>query len=215
MAVGGLKIVSIINIKYIYPDLDTIKETRLIDIILEELDFIPENLNEGGIEDTDTYKLIFEKVKNSRRILNNNKLLAIKSISCQLYREDDHGNPAFEKDRILDLLRDRDEKEYIELFRYYYQLIPNLEIHRIHGKDLIIGTNFQLELYLFLKILSEIITSDLDLAVEQVRCILVKNVKPEEWYNLFLGDPYEDSDEEDYEISEKERIDLIIDSVLG
>ena len=190
-------------------------KTRLIDIILEELDFTPEDLDEGEIEDTDTYKLIFDKVKNGRCILNNDKMLAIKSISCELFRQDDHGNPRFDRDRILDLLRDRDDRDYIELFRYYYQLIPNLEIHRIHGKDQVVGTNFQLELNLFLKIISEIITSNLDLAVEQVRCILVKNVKPEEWYNLFLGDPYEDSDEEDYETSSKERIDSIVRAVIG
>ncbi len=147
--------------------------------------------------------------------MNNDKLLAIKSISCQLYREDDHGNPEFDKDRILDLLHDRDEKEYIELFQYYYRLIPNLEIHRIHGVDQVLGTNFQLEMNLFLNILSEKILGDLNLAVEQVRKILIKETTPSEWYALFLGDPYEDSDDEDYETSAKERIDSIIHSVVG
>ncbi|MCC8358374.1 hypothetical protein [Salinimicrobium sediminilitoris] len=182
-------------------------ELRLIDEILKELEFMPENLDEGSIEDTEIFKFILSKINTGSSKISFEKLLAAKSLSCQLFRDDNYGSPEFKEDQISDLLVDRDEREYIELFRYYYHLIPNLEIHTIDGIQLIIGTNFKIEYNLFIALLAQAITSDLNIALEKVRNTLLTSVKPQEWCNL-LG-------AEDCHGYEKERIDLIIHSVIG
>jgi hypothetical protein len=92
------------------------------------------------------------------------------------------------------------------MFRSYYELIEGCEIQQINEVQLITGTNFKLELNLFIRILSTTIAFDLDLVLQKVKAKLYNDVRQKDWYALLGG---KNCDE-----YEKERIDTMIDSVL-
>ena len=167
------------------------------------------------LEDFHSYKLVLEKVKDSKCHLTQDRIFAIKSISAQLDREDNHGWPEFEKFRIKEILHEIGEASVDLLEKFYPSAPKKLEVHKLLGSNQTVGTNFQVEYDLIIDILSDKITNDLNIAVEQVRNILLATTSPTEWYRIFLGEPYQESEEEDYDIDAKDRIDSIVRSVVG
>ncbi|MCW2121203.1 hypothetical protein [Flavobacterium sp. 7A] len=123
-----------------------------------------------------------------------------------MYRQENYGDASIEKDTIFDLLVDREEQEYIAMFRFYYELIEDFVIQKTNDVQVIAGTDFKLELNLFLRILSTTIAFDLELVLQKVKAKLYNNVRQKDWYTLLGG--------KNCDAYEKERIDAMIDSVL-
>ena len=183
------------------------RKITIIESILNELKFEPENFDAASIEETAVYKFIINNIHIKDNLTDYCKNIAAKSISCQLYRQEKYGYASIEEDTIFDLLVDRDEAEYIQIFRFYYELIEDFEIQKTNNVQVITGTNFKLELKLFLEILSRTIASDLELVLQKVKMKLYNEVRQKDWYDLLGG--------KNCDACEKERIDTMIDSVLS
>ena len=106
------------------------RKITVIESILNELKFEPENFEDTSIEETSIYKFVIGKLDLKSNPSDYCKNIAAKAISCQLYRQAFHGFVSIEDDTIFDLLVDRDEEEYIQMFRFYYGLIEDFEIQK-------------------------------------------------------------------------------------
>jgi hypothetical protein len=182
------------------------KKLTVIESVLNELKFEPENFDETRIEETTIYKFIIDKIDIKDNLGDNFKRIAVKLLSRELYRQDQHGDASVEIETVFDLLVDRDEEDYIEMFLFYYGLIEDFKIQKINNVQLITGTNYKLELNLFLQILSTTIVCDLELVLQKVKMKLYNTVRRKDWYTLLGG--------KECDAYAKERIDTIIESVL-
>jgi uncharacterized protein YfkK (UPF0435 family) len=70
---------------------------EIIQEILKDLEFEPENFDEASIEETYIYKFILEKLNITTNSCDYFKRIAVKAISYELYRQDDYSCPNFEE----------------------------------------------------------------------------------------------------------------------
>lgn len=180
----------------------------VIESILNKLKFEPDDFDETSIEETALYKFIIKTIGVQSNPGDYLKNIAAKSISCQLYRQNNYGSPNFEEDAIFALLVDKDDEEYKAIFEYIFGKIPHLEHHNINNVELFFGENLKIEYHLLLKIFATIITADLNSALEKVKKKLFSNVTITEWADLIIGG------NGDYLEIELERMEGIINGVL-
>lgn len=181
---------------------------EVIQEILNDLKFEPENFDEASIEETYIYKFIVDRIKITTNSYDYFKRIAVKAISCELYRQDQHVFPNFEENTIFDLLVDRDDEEYKAIFEYIFGKTTHLEHHNINKIDMFFGENLKIEYQLLLNVFAKIITADLNSTLEKVKNKLISNVTIIEWSDLIIGG---NGDHLDAEI---ERMEGIINGVL-
>jgi len=185
---------------------------EVIKNILSELKIVPDIDDLESIHDTDVFQFVIENSgyeKNNGDLNNYYTLLASTSISSQLYKQSQYGAPCFEEDAIYELLLDRDDDEYLAIFEWYFGKQKHLEHHKINHVDLFFGENLKMEYRLLVKILAQIITSELNAALEKLKRHLSQHVESDDWYTLFI-----DSSDVFYLGEEKELIDNIVEGVL-
>lgn len=184
---------------------------NVIKKILKDLELIPIKNENEYVSESDIYCFILKVIGCDSEIEKPNDyytLLAAAAISAQLIRQDEYGVPSFDEERIHNLLLDRNDDDYNQVFEYIFGKQTNLEHHHINKIDLFLGKNLKIEYRLVLNIFAKIITADLNLTLEKVKKKLLYKVSIKEWNDLIIGG------NDDYLEIEIERMKSIVNGVL-
>jgi hypothetical protein len=186
---------------------------EVIKNILKDLEIVSElNHNEWVGEDK-IYDFIIANCGYNQITENLNYFfikLSAAAISVELYRQEDFGDPSFQEDDIIQLLHDREEKEYHQLYEYYFDKQEFLEYHNINGETYFFGKDLKIKYDVLIKMIATVITSDLNRVLEKLKRHLYDNVELVSWLELITGV----IDDDDIQL-EKEIMDHTIKGVLG
>ena len=181
--------------------------------LLKVLELDPELNQSEHVSGEDIYEFVIQNCGNGQVAYTLEFYfieLAANAISEQLFRQDDYGDPSFNEDDIVQLLQDRDEKEYHFLFEHYFKKQEFLEYHNINGETYFFGKDLKIKYDVLLKMFAVAITSDLNRVLEKLKRHLSENVDLVSWLNLMTG-----GIEDNYIQSEKDRMSGIINGVLA
>jgi hypothetical protein len=185
---------------------------EVIKNILKDLEIVYEVNENEWVSEYEIYEFI---IKNCyyNKAAENLELFFIKisaaAISEELVKQDQFGIPCFEQDHIIQLLQDREEKEYHQLYEYYFDKQEFLEYHSIIGETYFFGKDLKIKYDVLIKMFATVIISDLNRVLEKLKRHLSDNVELVSWLNLIIGGL------DHYMQIEKERMDHIIKGVLG
>ncbi len=185
---------------------------EIIKSILSDLELQSTTNNNEYVSETEIYEFIIEN-SGYNQIADSLEFfyirLAATAISQELIRQDNYGVPSFDEDYFIELLSDRDEKEYLGLYNHYLGKLKSLEYHQVLGKTYFFSEGLQIAYDILIVIFAKLITADLNLTLKKLQRTLCDKVTLESWCDLITGG-YED----DYLVIEKERMNGIINGVL-
>jgi hypothetical protein len=158
--------------------------------ILSDLEHFPETENEY-VSENDLYEFIVEKLDYKgldESISFYFKKIAAAAIAKELIKQTGYEVPSFSTDLVFELLLDKDEEIYLNLYKYYIDDISFLKVHQINGQYCFIGENLRIKHDALLNMFALIIAKELSIELENVNKILLDKVKLGEWdYYIFAG----------------------------
>lgn len=185
---------------------------EVIKNVLKDLELDPEMNQSPYVSGEDIYEFIIENCYYNQQAENLEFFfikLSAAAISEELYKQGRFGKPSFEQDQIIQLLQDREETEYHQLYEFYLGKLEYLECHSIKGERFFLGEDLKLKYDVLIKMFAIAIISDLNQVLEKLKRHLSNNVRLESWLVLMVG-----GIEDCHLPVEKEWMDQIIKGVL-
>ena len=180
--------------------------------ILKEIEIQPYELTDDILENTDQYKFIYNKIVENLGEPTFKRVLAIRLIAEQLYREDNYGSVEFDryKDKLKEMLADISETEISDLLSNYFDVSDPRRYQVIESVEYLTSNNERINVSFIINILANSIVDEINYEILLVKLKLQNIISLEEWY-AFYDININECSKEDY----KNRVDRINDILTG
>jgi hypothetical protein len=187
---------------------------KILKSILKEIKIQPTELTDDKLENTKQYKFIYNKIVENLGEPTFKRVLAIRLITEQLYREDNYGLVDFNrhKETLKEKLTDISETEMSELISHYYGVSDPRRFQMIESVEYLTSRNEKINVSFIINVLANSIVDEINYEILLVKLKLQNIISLQEWYS-FYGLNKNDYSENDY-TTNIERINDIITGVL-
>ena len=182
--------------------------------ILKEIEIQPYELKDDILENTKQYKFIYNKIVENLGEPTFKRVLAIRLITEQLFREDNYGSVDFDrhKDKLIEMLGDIDEAEISNLLSHYFGVSDPRRYQVIESVEYLTSKNEKINASFIINVLASSIVDEINYEILLVKLKLQNIISMDEWYEFYGINKNEDSEVE-YN-NNIERINDIITGVL-
>lgn len=185
---------------------------KILKSILKEIEIQPAELTDDKLENTKQYKFIYNKIVENLGEPTFKRVLAIRLITEQLYREDNYGLVDFNrhKESLKDMLMDISETEMSDLISHYYGVSDPRRFQMIESVEYLTSHNERINVSFIINVLANSIVDEINYEILLVKLKLQNIISLQEWYT-FYGINKNECSKEDY----KNRVDRINDILTG
>lgn len=182
--------------------------------ILKEIEIEPYELKDDILVNTNQYKFIYNKIVENLGKPTFKRVLAIRLIAEQLFREDNYRTVDFNnrKDKLKEMLSEISETEMSDLLSYHFGGSDDRRYQIIESIEYLISNDEKINVSFIINVLANSIVDEINYEILLVKHKLQNIISSEEWYN-FYGITKDASSEDQY-TNEIERINDIVTGVL-
>ncbi|SNR33072.1 hypothetical protein [Lutibacter flavus] len=187
---------------------------KILKSILKEIEIQPFELTDDKLENTNQYKFIYNKIVENLGEPTFKRVLAIRLITEQLFREDNYGSVDFNrhKEKLKKMLMDLSETEMSDLISHYYGVSDPRRFQMIESVEYLTSHNERINVSFIINVLANSIVDEINYEILLVKLKLQNIIYLKEWHS-FYGVNKDDYTENEYN-SNIERINDIITGVL-
>ena len=187
---------------------------KILKSLLKEIEIQPSELTDATLENTKHYKFIYNKIVENLGEPTFKRVLAIRLITEQLYREDNYGLVDFNrhKEKLKEMLMDISETEMSDLISHYYGVSDPRRFQMIESVEYLTSHNERINVSFIINVLANSIVDEINYEILLVKLKLQNIISLQEWHS-FYGVTKDAYSEKEY-TTNIERINDIITGVL-
>lgn len=187
---------------------------KILKSILKEIEIQPAELADDKLENTKQYKFIYNRIVENLGAPTFKRVLAIRLITEQLFREDNYGLVDFNrhKEKLKEMLMDLSETEMSDLISHYYGVSDPRRFQMIESVEYLTSHNERINVSFIINVLANSIVDEINYEILLVKLKLQNIISLQEWYS-FYGVNKDEYTEDEYNTN-IERINDIITGVL-
>lgn len=188
---------------------------KILKSILKKIEIQPAELTDTKLENTNQYKFIYNRIVENLGEPTFKRVLAIRLITEQLYREDNYGLVDFDrhKETLKEMLKDISETEMSDLISHYYGVSDPRRFQMIESVEYLTSRNEKINVSFIVNVLANSIVDEINYEILMVKLKLQNIISLQEWYS-FYGVNKDKYVENEYDTN-VERINDIIAGVLN
>ena len=155
--------------------------------ILKEIEIQPYELKDDILENTKQYKFIYSKIVENLGEPTFKRVLAIRLITEQLFREDNYGSVDFDrhKDKLKEMLGDIDEAEISNLLSHYFGVSDPRRFQMIESVEYLTSHNEKINVSFIINVLANSIVDEINYEILLVKLKLQNIISLQEWHSFY------------------------------